>query len=115
MYQLSYAEMAEDDQVAARRAEYHALDHVVTLLRKAAAVPLPSREGVEALHGTRQLWMTLVEALAASDNALPDQLRANLISIGLWILREADEIRLGRSTNFGGIADVCSTVRDGLR
>ena len=44
----------------------------------------------------------------------PAALRANLISIGLWILKEADAIRLGRSTNYAGIADVCAIVRDGL-
>lgn len=115
MYQSSYAEMAEDDQATARRVEYLALDHVVALLRKAAVAPHPSREGIEALHATCQLWTTLIEALAAPENGLPDQLRANLISVGLWVLREADSIRLGRSTNYGGIADICSTIRDGLR
>ena len=73
------------------------------------------RKGIEALHLTRELWTTFVGALAAPDNALPPELRANLVSIGIWVLKEADAIRLGRSTNYAGIADICATIRDGLR
>ncbi len=115
MYQHSYAEVLEDDQAAARHVEAQALDRAVMLLEKAASVPHPSREGVDALHFTRQLWMTFMQELAAPENALPADLRANLISIGIWILKEADAIRLDASTNYTGIADICSIIRDGLR
>ena len=115
MYQSSYAEVLEDDQVTARRVEAQALDHAMVLLKKAAAISRPSREGVEALYFTRQLWMTFMEALSSSENALPTNVRANLISIGTWVLKEADAIRRGTSTNYAGIADVCAIIRDGLR
>ena len=115
MYQYSYAEILEDDQTEARRVEYQALDRAVDLLNKAAKVPHPSREGIEALHFTRQLWTTLAHELASPENALPEDLRANLISIGFWILKEADAIRLENSTNYAGIAHICAIIRDGLR
>ena len=115
MYQHSYAEALEDDQTAARRAEAQALDKAVRLLMAADAVPHPSREGVDALYFTRQLWTAFITELAAPDNALPNQVRANLISIGIWIMKEADAIRLGSSTNYAGIADICAIIRDGLR
>ncbi len=114
MYQYSYAEVLEDDQTAARRTEAQALDRAVTLLMAADAVPHPSRQGVDALYVTCQLWMALITELAAPDNALPNQIRANLISIGIWVLKEADAIRLGSSTNYAGIADICAIIRDGL-
>ena len=78
MYQYSYAEVLEDDQTAARRTEAQALDRAVTLLMAADAVPHPSRQGVDALYVTCQLWMALITELAAPDNALPNQIRANL-------------------------------------
>ncbi len=118
MYQLSYAEILEDDQTTARRVEAMALDRAVEMLADAAAVPTPnalSREGIEALHYTCQLWMAFARELAAPENALPDALRAQLISIAIWVLKEADAIRAGRSTNYGGIADICAAIRDGLR
>ena len=47
--------------------------------------------------------------------SLPQALRADLISIGLWIMREAEQIRLERSTNFRGIIEVSAAIRDGLQ
>ncbi len=114
MYQFSYAEVLEDDQQEGRRIEADALDRVVTMLRRAANLPSPSVHGVRALHMTRELWMIFMRELASDDNALPEALRASLISIGIWILKEAEAIRLGRSTNYDGIADICAIVRDGL-
>ncbi len=114
MYQSSYAEVLEDDQSVARRDEAQALDRAVALLLAAAAAPHPARAGVDALHFTRQLWTAFITELAAPDNALPNQVRANLISIGIWVLKEAEAIRLGSSTNYAGIADICAIIRDGL-
>ncbi len=115
MYQSSYAEVLEDDQVQARQNEARALEHAVTLLMRADELPHPSIDGIKALHFTRQLWTTLIGELAAAENALPQEIRANLISIGIWVLKEADAIRLDKSKNYAGIADVCAMVRDGLR
>ncbi len=115
MYQAFYDEVLEDDQAVGRRAEYQALDRCVHLLGRAAAAGPQSRECVEALHWTRELWQVMVAALADDANALPVELRARLISIGLWILKEAEAIRLGRSTGFAAMADICAIVRDGLR
>lgn len=115
MYQHSYAEILEDDQSEARRNEAFALDHAAKLLMRAGELPHPSMEGVKALDFTRRLWTTFITELAAPENALPQELRANLISIGIWILKELDAIRLEFSTNYAGIADICAIVRDGLR
>ena len=115
MYQSSYAEVLEDDQEAARGNEFRALDLATDLLRKAAADPRPSRDGVEALHVTRELWMTFIREVAAPENALAPEIRGNIASIGIWVLKEAEAIRLGKSSNYGGIADVCAIIRDGLR
>jgi flagellar protein FlaF len=38
-----------------------------------------------------------------------------LISIGLWIMREAEQIRLEKSSNFRGIIEVSTAIRDGLK
>ncbi len=115
MYQRCYAEVLEDDQNAARRAEFMALDKAVTMLMRADEDKDAPFTGIGALHYTRELWTTFANELVSPDNALPERLRANLISIAIWILKEADAIRLGRSTNFAGIADICGIVRDGLR
>ena len=115
MYQACYDEVLEDSQAAARRMEYQALDRCVYLLQKAALGGARSVVAVDALHWTRQLWQAFIVELSDDANALPVELRANLISIGVWVLKEAEAIRLDHSENFAGIADICGIVRDGLR
>ena len=115
MYQASYDEALEDDQASARRVEYQALDRCVFLLGKAEKAAPQSRESVEALHWTVQLWQIFLIELADDANVLPLELRAKLISIGIWILKEVESVRRGRATNFAGIAEICTFVRDGLR
>jgi flagellar protein FlaF len=70
---------------------------------------------VEALHFTNRVWTALLEDLSSDENALPKELRANLISIGLWLLRETEDIRQGRSNNFDGLIEVSQIIRDGIQ
>ena len=76
MYQACYDEVLEDDQAAARRVEFQALDRCVFLLGKAETAGVPSRESVDALHWTVQLWQTFLIELADDANVLPTELRA---------------------------------------
>ena len=46
---------------------------------------------------------------------MPDALRAELISIGIWITNEINRMRLGKSDNFGGLIEICAIIRDGLK
>ena len=114
MYQFSYAEVAQDTAVDAREREKRALDHSIALLEKAEKNGPRTRDAIEAIYTTRSLWAVLVEDLASQENGLPDNLRAELISIGLWIMREAEAIRLGKSENFRGIIEISKLIRDGL-
>jgi flagellar protein FlaF len=56
-----------------------------------------------------------VEDLASPDNQLAEELRANLISIGIWIIKESERIRQRESDNFQGIIDISIIIRDGLK
>lgn len=114
MYQFSYSEVIEDDPHQARERERHALDQAVRLLRAAERQGPASRECAEALLFLRQVWTILIDDLAGADNGLPESLRASLISIGIWVMRQSDEIRLDRSRDFQGLIAVNETIRDGL-
>jgi len=74
-----------------------------------------SMESVEALHFLNRVWASLMEDLGSPENALPKELRANLISIGLWLMREAEDIRQGRSDNFDGLIEVSQIIRNGIQ
>lgn len=114
MYQFSYAEVLDDTPQGARQRERQAIDHSIELLEAADKAGPQSREAVEALLFVRKLWAILVEDLAKPENDLPQKLRADLISIGLWVMREAEQIRLEKSANFKGMIEVSQSIRDGL-
>src|SRR5262245_24107297 len=106
MYQFSYAEVLDETPRGARERERQAIDRSIELLEAADKAGPGSRESIEAVLFVRRLWATLVEDLASPENDLPKNLRADLISIGLWIMREAEQIRLDKSSNFRGIVEV---------
>jgi flagellar protein FlaF len=115
MYKFSYAEVLEDAPQASRERERQALDQCISLLRAADEHGPQSREATEALLFLRKLWTTLIEDLASPENDLPQALRADLISIGLWVMREADDIRLEKSTSFKDLIEVCAAISEGLK
>jgi flagellar protein FlaF len=115
MYQFSYAEIQQDDVAESKDRERQVLDRSIALLEKAKEAGPKSREAIEALYFTNRMWMRFVEDLNAAENELDIQLRANLISVGFWILRESDRIRKGESENFEGLIDISSIIRDGLK
>jgi flagellar biosynthesis activator protein FlaF len=115
MYQFSYAEMVDDAAESGRDIERRAMSRAIELLMLARDKGAPSREAIEAIYFVRRLWTLLIEDLGRSDNDLPEALRADLISIGLWILREADQIRQEKSQSFDGLIEINSIIREGLR
>lgn len=114
MYQFSYAEIQEDDAQDARSRERHAMQRGLDLLEIASRKGVRSMEAAEALNYVNQLWRIFMEDLAKPENNLPDALRAELISIGLWITQEVQNMRLGKSDNFEGLIEICTIIRDGL-
>ncbi len=60
------------------------------------------------------LWGILIRDLSDPANDLSDDLKANLISIGLWVMRETDAIVAGKSQNWRGLIDINRTIREGL-
>jgi flagellar protein FlaF len=76
---------AQDAAATPREIEIRAFRYVNGLL--AGAADAPAR--VAALAKALQLWTVLLGDLASDGNRLPDELRARLISLGLWAQREA--------------------------
>ena len=115
MYQFTYADVQTDSVADAKDRERQLLTRSIMLLMSASKAGHDSMEAIEALHFTNRVWTTFVEDLGNPENALPKELRANLISIGLWLLREAEEVRQGRSQNFEGLIEVSQIIRDGIK
>lgn len=115
MYQFSYNEVQTDSLADARDRERQVLSRSIDLLTAARDKGASSREAVEAIHFMIRVWTVFIEDLGNPDNEFPEELRANLISIGLWLMREGEEIRQGRSQNFDGLIEVSQIIRDGIQ
>lgn len=115
MYQFSYAEVMTDSVADAKDRERQLLTRSIDLLVAASEKGPATMEANQAIHFLSRVWTTFIEDLGSDENELPAELRANLISIGLWLLREAEEIRLGRSENFEGLIEVSQIIRDGIQ
>jgi flagellar biosynthesis activator protein FlaF len=115
MYQFSYAEVQTDSVADAKDRERQLLSRSIDLLVDARDKGTKSIEATRAIYFLNRVWTTFVEDLGSEDNELPQELRANLISIGLWLLREAEEVRQGRSDNFEGLIEVSQIIRDGIQ
>ena len=95
---------AQNAAATPREIELRAFRYVNGLL--AAAADVPAR--CAALGKVSQLWSILINDLALDGNGLPDDLKARLISLGLWAQREAG----ARMTDDGSLAPLMDLHRD---
>ncbi len=83
-----------------KESEYRLFGQVTRALMDAKALPdTDMNKRVEALDWNRRLWSALATDCSMPDNALPAPLRAQIISISIWVgkhtsavIRREDEI-----------------------
>jgi flagellar biosynthesis activator protein FlaF len=114
MYKFSYEETLSESGGRQRENERLAIEKSVALLRSAEKAGPYSREAVDAMVFLNRLWSFFLDDLAKPENGLPEDVRAKLISIGIWILKEAEAISNGKSRNFAGLIDVSNVIAEGL-
>lgn len=114
MHMSHYDEVLGDGLAEAREREREAIKRSIELLEKARQAGPRSREAVDALHYLDRLWSLLLDDLAHAENRLPKELKASLISIGIWILREVELLRNERSGSFAGLIDISQIISNGL-
>jgi flagellar biosynthesis activator protein FlaF len=114
MYQFSYAEVIDESPREMRAREREAMDRAIQLLRTAQEKGSGTREVVDALFYLRRLWSIFLEDLNNPNNELPQQLRAGLISIGIWINKEIDRVRTGKTKDLTPLIEINEIIRDGL-
>src|ERR1700758_1416968 len=109
MYEFAYNEVIEDSRQTMRARERQAME-------RAAQEKGPlSRERVEALFHLRRLWTIFLDDLKDPNNELPEQLRAGIISIGIWMMREIDRVRARVTDDLAPMIEINEIIRDGLR
>src|SRR5579871_5242133 len=115
MYEFAYNEVIDESRQTMRARERQAMDRVIVMLRAAQEKGAQSRERVEALFYLRRLWMIFLNDLRDPNNELPDQLRAGIISIGIWMNKEIDRAQGGLTSDLTPMIEINELIRDGLK
>jgi flagellar protein FlaF len=76
-----------------RDSEYRLFGEVTRALMDVAAGPVDAFvPRIKALDWNRRLWMTLASDCARPDNALAPDLRAQIISLSMWVGRHTSAV-----------------------
>ena len=67
----------------------------------------------DALEWNRRVWLTLQSDLAHPGNRLPDKLKAQLISLSLWVDRHTSKVVQGKA-KIQALIDVNRSIMEGL-
>ncbi len=114
MYRSSYIEVLDEAPQFTRANERVIILHSIWLLERAEKAGPKSREAIEALHFLRRLWEFLIIELGQSENQLPLKLRADLISVGIGLLKEAEAMGRGESSDFLSLKEISQSIADAL-
>ncbi len=115
MYEFAYNEVIEESRQTMRARERQAMDRVIAMLRAAQDKGPHSRERVEALFYLRRLWTIFLDDLKDPNNELPEQLRAGIISIGIWMMKEIERARGRLTDDLTPMIEINEIIRDGLK
>ena len=115
MYQSAYADICENSLATTRKRESDALDRAIELLELASKHGFHSKDGIEAIFYTNRVWAFLTEDLSLSENELPAEVRANLISIGIYIIQRLDQLRTGHDADASDVIELMTLIRDALQ
>ncbi|RMF34901.1 MAG: flagellar biosynthesis regulatory protein FlaF [Alphaproteobacteria bacterium] len=110
----AYAETGRT-QLAPRRIEYQAFARITHRLSRAAEggrAEFPRLAA--AVNDNLALWRVLALDLADPDNALPEDLRASLLSLAIFTLRHSDAVLAGRAAP-DALVDINTALMRGLR
>jgi len=66
-----------------------------------------------ALEENRRLWSVMTADCALETNELPQQLRAAIVSLGLWVIRYSSQVLRG-DAEIDPLIDVNRDVMEGL-
>lgn len=107
-------------QQAAKRAEhprdseYRLFGEVTRALMAAALVPQEDfKTRIDALDWNRRVWMALAADCSRPQNQLDPGLRAQIISLSLWVGRHSSAVMRGEES-FEALIDVNRIMMQGL-
>lgn len=97
-----------------RQAEYRLFGQVTRALMHASTLDKSQfAERMDALDWNRRLWSTLATAVSDPGNGLPQALRAQIISLSLFVSRHTSVVARGED-DFSALIDINRMIMQGL-
>ena len=111
---LQAYQRAAEQAEGPKQTEYRLFGLVTRALMDAAQADASDLKGrMKALHWNRRLWTTLAADCASPDNRLPMQLRANIISLSIWVDKQTSQV-MQRQAAIQPLIDVNRIIMQGL-
>jgi len=97
-----------------RDIEYRLFGQVTRALMEAANVdPTDVKTRIEALDWNRQVWSALAVDCSTPENSLPVKLRAQIISLSIWVSKHTSAV-MRRQEDIEPLIDVNKIIMQGL-
>ncbi len=97
-----------------RQTEYRLFGQVTRALMEAEQLDKSHiRERMDALDWNRRMWSMLGADCSLASNGLPEQLRANIISLSIWVNKHTSLVMRNKE-DFAPLIDVNRIIMQGL-
>ena len=111
---LQAYQQARSRAEAPRDAEYRLFGQVTLALMDASKLPVTDfKARGEALDWNRKVWGALAADCAQPSNSLPPAVRAQIISLSMWVRRQSSEVLRGKDT-FDSLIEINRIMMQGL-
>ena len=111
---LQAYQRAAEQAEGPKQTEYRLFGLVTRALMDAAAKDASDLSGrMKALHWNRRLWTTLATDCANPENRLPAPLRANIISLSIWVDKHTSQV-MQKQAAIQPLIDINRIIMQGL-
>lgn len=114
MYYMQYAEVVENGCLSARERESFLFDRCIEKLTYLEVEEPSFTTLIETAGFIENFWLTLIEDLGREDNALAADLKASIISIGIYVMKEMMKLRNNEKVDIATLIAISKALRDGL-
>ena len=107
------SETAAAPQSENRDTEFKAFNRVTEALASSKNKALDDNEYLEALASNRRLWQALEVDVSSDKNVLPDDLKAKIISLAIWVDKHSAKVTRGEA-KVDSLITVNEAIMEGL-
>ncbi len=104
---------AQTSAESASQTEYRLLAQVTNSLMNARDTNLTGTNLVDILDWNRRVWSVFARDCGIAGNGLPDQLRANIISLSIWVSKHSSLV-VRKRAKIDDLININRTIMEGL-